>query len=402
MPVVAGSVGPLSRALLADLRPAAPRGRRGRRRRVVVGGLLLALVCFAGAAAYAWQVTAALHEAERAIVVPLLPEPVGLTTGAVPEPGAAASPVAEAPTPALPDPAPSPADGQGQFSTIGSIVGAVTSDEDPGRDPVWRGKRYLNVLVLGFDSREGDRSASRSDVFMIAQLDLHAKSINVVSLPRDLWVTVPGYGEERLNAAYPLGWRAEQPIAGVALVRRTVEQNFGVPIDYYIAVDFRGFQRVVDAVGGVEIDVPYYLRDDEYPTEDYRVQTIVFYPGPQQMDGRRALQYVRTRHQDSDYGRRRRQEQLLVALFDRGKSVGIATRLPGALRSLGGAVQTNFTLEEQLALGRVALAMDRADIGLYSVDETMTSGWTTPGGAEVVRGNWPLIRDLVDRAFARP
>jgi LCP family protein required for cell wall assembly len=401
MPAAAGSVGPLGRALLADPRPAVPRGRHGRR--VAVGGLLLALVCFAGAAAYAWQVTAALREAEQAIVVPLPAEPVATPTSAVPEPGAAASPVAEAPTHAPPDPVPTPPDGgQSQFSTIGSIVGAATGGEDPGRDPVWGGKRYLNVLVLGFDSREGDRSPPRSDVFMLAQLDLQAKRINVVSIPRDLWVTVPGYGEERINAAYPLGWRQEQPSAGVALVRRTVEQTFGVPIDYYIAVDFRGFQRVVDAVGGVDIDVPYYLRDDEYPTEDYRAQTVVFYPGPQHMDGRRALQYVRTRHQDSDYGRRRRQEQLLVALFDRGKNIGIATRLPGALRSLAGAVQTNFTLEEQLALGRVALAMDRADIGLYSVDETMTSGWTTPGGAEVVRGNWPLIRDLIARAFARP
>jgi polyisoprenyl-teichoic acid--peptidoglycan teichoic acid transferase len=391
------TVGLVGRALLADLPPARRDRRGGRLRRAGLFVLALSCLLCAGAGVYAWQVTAALRDAEAAIVVPL-----PATEAAPATPPTDGSPAATEPTPtdaATPAGATGGAGGS-QFGAIGAVACAATSDGDPGRDPIWRGRRYLNVLVLGFDARDGDESPPRSDVFMIAQLDLIAKTVNVVSVPRDLWVAIPGRGEERINAAYPLGWRADQPAAGVALAKRTVEQSFGIPIDYYISVDFRGFKQVVDAVGGIDVTVPHYLRDDEYPTEDYRTEKVEFFTGPQHMDGTTALKYARTRHQDSDYGRRRRQEQILLALFDKGKGVGIVARLPGVLRSLGGVVQTNFTFEEQLMLGRVAAALTRDDIGLYSIDETMTSGWVTPGGAQVVRGDWPTINALIARAFS--
>lgn len=344
--------------------------------------LLLTLALATGLGAYAWWVAAALRETEQRIVVPLPAEPTATASA-----GAMIPPTLTPPS--------SPA---GSFS---GVLGAA-SGADPGLDPVWGGKRYLNVLVLGFDARDGETDPPRGDVFMLAQLDLVAKTLNVVSIPRDLWVTIPGYGEERINAAYPLGWRANQPAAGVALVKRTVEQNFGLPIDYYITVNFQGFRQTVDAVGGITVDVPYYLRDEAYPTEDYGVETVEFFPGSQRMDGKTALKYARTRHADSDYGRRQRQEQLLLALFDQGRSVGIVARLPAVLRSFGGTVQTNFTFDQQLALGRVALAMSRDNIGLYSVDETMTSGWFTPAGADVIRGDWPKIAALIAHAFVMP
>ncbi|HET8632412.1 MAG TPA: LCP family protein, partial [Thermomicrobiales bacterium] len=190
--------------------------------------------------------------------------------------------------------------------------------------------------------------------------------------------------------------------AGVALAKRTIEANFGIPIDYYISIDFRGFQKVVDAVGGIDVDVPYYIRDDDYPTENYGTKTVEFFPGPHHMDGQTALEYVRTRHQDSDFARRQRQEQVLLALFDKAKGINIAPRLPSLLRSFAGTVQTNFTFDEQLALGRVALAMQHDGIGLYSIDQTMTSDWTTPNGEEVLLGDWPTIKELVGRTFVLP
>lgn len=391
------AVGLLGPTILAETRPpavgeerptAAELRRRGVRRVGVMLLLLLAAVA-GGAGVYTWQVTAALDEAQRAIYQPL---PADAGQPSAPAAGGDSA-AAAAPAPPTPTTAPS-------GNTFGAILGAAATDEDPALDPIWRGKRYINVLVLGFDSRDDDANPPRSDVFLIAQLDLNLKTVNIVSVPRDLWLTVPGYGEERINAAYALGWRADQPLAGVALAKRTVEQNFGLPIDYYVAVDFRGFQQVVDAVGGVEVDVPYYLRDDEYPTEDYGTERIEFFPGKQRLDGKTALKYVRTRHQDSDYGRRRRQQQVLVALFDRAKSVNIVPRLPSVLRSFGGTVQTNFTFEEQLALGRVALALDRNNIKTYSIDEAMTEGWITPGGASVVRGDWRQIDLLLDTVFA--
>lgn len=336
--------------------------------------------------AYGWRVTTTLRETEQRIVVPLPVETVGPAAAAVaPSPTALATP-----TPAS------------QVALVGAMIGAATADGDPGADPIWRGRRYLNVLVLGFDSRPGQQGPPRSDVFMIAQLDLVAKTLNVVSVPRDLWLNIPGFGDERINAAYPLGWRATQPAAGVALAKQTVERNFGIPIHYYMSIDFNGFKRTVDAVGGVTIDVPRYLRDDAYPTEDYGIETVEFFPGVQRMDGTRALKYARTRHADSDYGRRLRQEQLVLALLEAGQNAGIVARLPAVLRSFAGTVQTNFSFEEQLVLGRVALAMKRADVTLYSVDETMTKGWLTPGGADVILGDWALIEQLVARTFVTP
>lgn len=360
---------------------------------------MLALLVCAGAGIYAWQVTTALRDAERAIVVPLPPEPAGspVAAGTPGAPAGPATPLAAARPPAVPT-----ATAGSQLGLIGAVAGAATDGGDPGRDPIWQGQRYLNVLVLGFDSRDDDSGPPRSDVMLIAQLDLYAKTINILSLPRDLWVTIPGHGEERVNAAYPFGWRAGQPASGVALAKRTIEADFGIPIDYYISIDFRGFQKVVDAVGGIDVDVPYYIRDDDYPTPDYGTKTVEFFPGPHHMDGQTALEYARTRHQDSDFARRQRQEQILLALFDKGKGLDIAPRLPTLLRSFAGTVQTNFTFDEQLALGRVALAMQHDDIGLYSIDQTMVRGWVTPNGEDVLLGDWQAIDALVGRIFVVP
>ncbi|HET8626800.1 MAG TPA: LCP family protein, partial [Thermomicrobiales bacterium] len=236
------SVGLLGPALLGAPRGrAAAAARRGphRGRRIGVTLLTLVLLVCAGAGIYAWQVTAALRDAEQAIVVPLPSEPRG-------SPVAAGTPAAPATSVAAASPAAAPTATAGsRLGLIGAVAGAATDGGDPGRDPIWQGKRYLNVLVLGFDSRDDDSGPPRSDVMLVAQLDLYAKTVNILSLPRDLWVTIPGHGEERVNAAYPFGWRSDQPAAGVALAKRTIEANFGIPIDYYISIDFRGFQKVV-------------------------------------------------------------------------------------------------------------------------------------------------------------
>ena len=130
-----------------------------------------------------------------------------------------------------------------------------------------------------------------------------------MSLPRDLWVSIPNYGPQRINVAHAVG--------GPDLTKRTINATFGVPVQYYARVDFRGFEELIDSMGGVIVDVERPVKDDAYPTEDYGFKRIYYAPGPQLLDGRHALEYARSRHGSNDFSRARRQQSVLVSLRDR-------------------------------------------------------------------------------------
>ena len=141
-----------------------------------------------------------------------------------------------------------------------------------------------------------------------------------------------------------------------------------------------GFSDVVDAMGGITVDVPYEIVDEEYPTEDYGITTIHFDPGVQEMNGEQALIYVRTRHADSDDARRQRQLDVIRAIFDQGKTVESIANADEIILSAGGAIQTSFDLEEQLTLARVAFEMSDGDIDLTTLGEPiLESAWSEDG-----------------------
>src|SRR5262249_15005137 len=128
--------------------------------------------------------------------------------------------------------------------------------------PDWQGTDRVNILLLGIDKRDNEPiEGTRSDTMMLASIDPVSKSAALVSLPRDMWVRIPGWGQQRINVAHAVG--------GPDLAMQTVSSDFGIPIQYYARVDFRGFEQMVDAVGGVVIDVDWPVKDDEYPTADY-------------------------------------------------------------------------------------------------------------------------------------
>ena len=159
-------------------------------------------------------------------------------------------------------------------------------------------------------------------------------------------------------------------------MRDTLESVFGVYLDGYIMVDFNGFTDVIDAMGGVVIDVPTQIVDDQYPTENYGTEVVRFMPGRQLMDGDRALKYVRTRHQDSDDGRRERQLQVLRAMFDKAKSFGSISNGFDIITALGDSVQTSFYLEQQLTLAADSgYSMDDGDIQLNQPGRPPDLGW---------------------------
>ncbi|HRA47522.1 MAG TPA: LCP family protein [Thermomicrobiales bacterium] len=337
--------------------------------------------------------------------VPTLPTQ-GTSTPAVPGPSATADqPTNTATTSPTPDPnatatidpyLPLPtAEDVSHFDVLSDLWGAVAAD-DPGTSAVWGGKRSINLLLLGVD-RRADGGDQNADVIMIVHVDLINSKVSSVSIPRDLLVDIPGIGADKINSAYNYGHQADpyNKAAGVAKMRDTIESVFQIPIDGYVLVDFNGFVDVVDAMGGVTLNVPSLLIDDNYPTADYGTETVTFLPGEQHMSGERALKYVRTRHQDSDDGRRERQIQVLRGLFVQAKSAESLTNGFKIISALGGAVQTSFSTEQQLTLAKLGYGMQDDDIYTASMGSPLITGGYIASGAWVYQGDLAQIRTWV-------
>ncbi|MBX0327494.1 LCP family protein, partial [Oscillochloris sp. ZM17-4] len=230
----------------------------------------------------------------------------------------------------------------------------------------------VTVLLLGSDRRPGEEATPRSDAIIVARVEPARGRVAILSLPRDLWVDIPGHGQGRVNAAYLWGEHDGPPGAGMALAKATVGDLLGVPIDYAAAVDFRGFIGLVDSLDGVTVDVEAPLVDDYFPTASYGVTTVRFAPGLQQMDGATALTYCRVRHPDDDFARHRRQQAVLLAIAARLRERGgldnllAAEHLSGALV---GFVQTDMPRDQIIGLAWALRGLDLASVERYNLGE---------------------------------
>ena len=272
----------------------------------------------------------------------------------------------------------------------------LISPDDPAIQlPDWDKKDRINVLLLGVDRRDaGD--VPRADTIIVVTIDPLTKDVGMLSIPRDLLVTIPGYGQEKINAAYPLGMSSS--LTGPGLLRATIEYNFGIPIHYYAEVDFEGFVRIVDTLGGVVVDVPAPIKDDEYPGEDYNYTRIYFAPGLQHMDGRTALRYVRTRHDDNDFSRGYRQQQVLRALREQGLRLDLLRKAPQLVDALADTVRTDLSPQQVLALAKLGSEIPRERIRSFTLLEATTSYWE-PGQPFYLIPNWPAIQAILDEMF---
>jgi LCP family protein required for cell wall assembly len=172
-----------------------------------------------------------------------------------------------------------------------------------------------DILLMGLDARPGQGYLTRADSVMMLNITPEDIRVSLLSIPRDVFIQVPDLGEQRINTINMLGEYTLEGTTGPALLKASLEESFGVKIEKYIRLDFNGFIDLVDAVGGVDIDVPKLIIDYEYPTMDGGFTTIRFEPGLQHMGGERALQYARTRHADDDYRRAARQQQVVDAII---------------------------------------------------------------------------------------
>ena len=256
-----------------------------------------------------------------------------------------------------------------------------------------------NVLVLGLDRRPEQGYTVRSDVLMLVTADPQRPQLALLSIPRDLYVDIPRYGQSRINTAHFWGER-EETGGGPDLAMETVATVFRVPVERYVRVDFDAFRAVVDAVGGIDVVVEERIVDNAYPTEDYGTMRIEIPAGPQHMDGERALQYVRTRHASSDFERAERQQKVIAALAQKALAPETWPRLPAVLAALAQHVDTNLGPVDVLQLSVAALQVGPEGIERHVIDSDMTRPWTTPTGGAVLLPRWELIDPLVERVFA--
>jgi LCP family protein required for cell wall assembly len=251
----------------------------------------------------------------------------------------------------------------------------------------------VNILLLGLDTRGATNGDGiRSDTMIVVSINQSKKTVALLSLPRDLWVEIPGFGSNRINSSYLFG-EQNKAGGGPPLAKLTVERNFGLPIHYFAQVDFAGFRQIIDAIGGITIDVKKPLIDAEFPTDDYGLKRIYIPAGVQHFNGKTALEYARSRHADSDFGRNQRQQEVLLAVREQGVNLGILTNNE-LQQALQGAIKTDLNSGEILSLAQMAITMNRANIRTFSVDANYTERVNIAGN-DVLRPDWTAIRKLL-------
>jgi LCP family protein required for cell wall assembly len=260
-----------------------------------------------------------------------------------------------------------------------------------------------NVLLLGVDRRKGDGWTYRTDTIMILTADPGTGRAGLLSIPRDLQVPIPGHGEDRINTSNVYGYLEGYPGGGPALLRDTIEANFGSPIDGHIMLDFRAFERLVDDIGGIEVCVPETLHDTRYPDprpgDPHAFKTVHFDPGCQQMDGEQALMYARSRMSTSDFDRAARQQQILLSIRERVSNPGVVVRLPLVAMTFLDAVNTDLSAPQVLALGLFVARTDPAQLRRVVLEPPLVYAHRRADGAAVQLPDWPRIYLVIDDLF---
>ncbi len=268
--------------------------------------------------------------------------------------------------------------------------------------PDWEEEERVNVLLLGIDKRP-DEQYARTDTMILITIDPATGKGGMLSIPRDLWVTVPGYGENRINTAHYLGDRNGYPGGGPALAMKTVQYNLGVPVHFYMRVDFDGFRRIVDTLGGIDIDVPQTINDPKYPDEKYGYDPFYIEAGLRHLDGDTALKYARTRATlGADFDRARRQQQVLFAIREKALAIGVVPKIPELWGTMADTVQTDLQLVDILELAKRADEITSDDIQSAVIDHTMTVDYKTNTGAQVLLPVREKIRPVMDGIFTSP
>jgi len=337
------------------------------------GGALLGAALVGGYALHAWLLAvpanAALSRIEK-------PAPV---SSALPAPAESSAPIASGSAPKEAPEAPA----------------AAASARTP---PL---KNTRNFLLIGLDRRADGGGAALADTLILAVLDATGGHVGLVSIPRDLYVSIPDQPPDRINTVYALARRTKQD--PLKLMRRVVEDTLKLPVEHALAIDLGVFERAVDAVSGVSVDVPCSISDrfiDARAPEGRRLLDVE--AGRQSMDGVTAAMYARSRHGRSDFSRARRQQAVLLGLRRKLSEVGGMLRVPALWNEFEHSIETDFRRIELLQLARRALETEPSHLHGLVLAPPLTRGVRVSNGRAVLLPEDAAIDAALSKLFSAP
>ncbi|MFP3852652.1 MAG: LCP family protein [Anaerolineales bacterium] len=266
----------------------------------------------------------------------------------------------------------------------------------------WDGSQRVTILLMGLDYRdwEQDEGPPRTDSMMLVTIDPVARTAGMLSIPRDLWVEIPGFEHNRINTAYFLGESYNLPGGGPGLAMDTVENVLGVPIDYYAVIYFHTFEDIIDEIGGIDV-----LVQEDIKISPIGRTSLVLTAKAHHLNGAEALAYARARKSEGgDFDRSQRQQQVALAIRDRILGVdmlpSLIRRAPELYNIASSGLRTNLTFDQMLRLGILALEIPQENIdkGIIGPPD-MVEFETLPTGAQVLRPLPDKIRLLRDDIF---
>ena len=265
-------------------------------------------------------------------------------------------------------------------------------------------REVINVLLLGSDRRSGE--SFRTDTILVLSIHPGKRAAAMLSIPRDLYVFLPGYNMRRINAALVLGEEYGYPGGGRAMLEDALLYNLGIPIHYYAQVEMSGFQDVVDQLGGVDVHVtcsytdwrlasPHLNPNDEDNWELFTVPTGVVH-----MDGDYALWYARSRARSSDFDRSRRQQEVLRAIHRQALRLNLIPQIPNLYDDIIQSVSTNMSLFEMVRLAPLAVQIDPSQVRSRFIGRDQVTSWRTPTGGAVLLPQPEKIQSLLVETFS--
>ena len=301
-----------------------------------------------------------------------------------PDPNASPTPTPFQPVPG-PDASFTPAENAGDAPS----QAAATPTEVPLIDRLPRPDGQVNILILGSDFRPD--MGFRTDTIVLVSLNPKKGTASMVSFPRDLWVTIPGWMEQRINTAQAHG--------GFALTQATFELNFGVHVDHYIMTNFNGFVNIINSLGGITVNASRQLSDRcDLPQAVNHYCTVG--PGPVEMNGQTALWYVRSRYSSSDFDRTRRAQEVLLGIFTKLMSLNGIQQAPQLYNEFRSSVETDMSLSDMLPLVPLASKMIQNPnmVNRYEIGPDLVTPFVTAQGADVLLPHTEAIWEIIKKA----
>lgn len=265
----------------------------------------------------------------------------------------------------------------------------------------WDGASRVTILVMGLDFRDWEAGETpRSDTMILLTVDPLSKTAGMMSVPRDMWVNIPGFTYGKINTAYYLGAIYNVPGGGPGLAMETVQDFIGVPIQYYAQVDFYAFERFIDEMGGLDMHIREPITVDPIGPGN----TITLEPGVQTLTGGVALAYARMRYTEGgDFDRSSRQQEVIMAIRDQVIDLNMLPTLivkaPALYQELAEGIHTNLNLQQIIQLAYLAQQIDRKNIKTGVISPEMVNFGKSPDGLDIMKPIPDKIRILRDEIF---